>query len=236
MGAVQNNEDIQCRAGAYAGLIFSSLEGSFTETKDMSFENTVDGPELQLAYDDDNKLFHIRGIPVARPDDTGKDRYLKNGVGYINSFSKECNEKNAKMRTYIVSKCHLPVYYDFMETSRYNYNLFGGGIENEAKINRSSFNESNIFNEDNSYVYSIDLFKPLFMLEGNGKFAIANELDCYEGYKARGEYSVFAGFVHDGKTYNRSYWSMPKKYTEEKGIEFYSIPHWAGESIGGVVY
>ena len=47
--------------------------------------------------------------------------------------------------------------------------------------------------------------------------------------------SVFAGFVYDGVTYNRSYWSMGMQDKAGYSYLFNVIPHWAGSIVGGAL-
>ena len=245
-GAIENNETIQCRAGAYAGLTTALAVSGMTDTesvknKEMSFVNSNQG---------------IIGIPMVKVTEDDKKKKVFEYLGYINTYQLSLN-------TYKISDCYLPVSYG-NDTSKYNYYLPSNKSATDI-LSESSYNEDNIFEAEN-LDFSAKLYQSYYGLEVTNYLQQGSKW----GYSVKWTHvtdkvipcagddnlqqktaSVFAGFRHGGTIYNRSYWSIPQSTIDDdeigmpgggkiylyyiKSFNFLVAPHWAGGSIGGVV-
>ena len=226
-GAFINNEEMQCRAGAYAGL----AQGVGERLGQVNMSSTVRSiPSFYTSPE-----VSIIGLGIVR---AGVNGSLQNSdyLGYISPYK---DERGGSFSTYKVKGCSLPVSYG-NNIYNYNYNLLSG--QDDSILSTSYYNEQNIFDSSNkddaTKDYATKLYEKQFELQKsiNGINLWTDERyytsDCLSKDKSC---AVFAGFMYNGVTYNRSYWMMPRySASADSSIDFYTIPHWAGESIGGV--
>ena len=211
--ALKNNEELQCRAGAYAGLMPNGIlaNNTFSWTQEMieysSFKFETNG--LQFI-----------GIPVK----DGKGNYL----GYINVYKGDLN-----IEEYYMPSCNLPISYG-NNLEKYNYNLFSN--QDASYLSQSNYNEGNIFN-DKSLDYVAYEYTNHLEFKRQGSDIIYDKDHVIYKMENGGQVkdSVFAGFVYDGVTYNRSYWSMGMQDKAGYSYRFNVIPHWAGSIVGGAL-
>lgn len=211
--ALKNNEELQCRAGAYAGLMPNGIlaNNTFSWTHAMN--------EYGSFKFETNGLKFI-GIPVK----DGKGNYL----GYINVYKGDLN-----IERYSMPSCNLPISYG-NNLEKYNYNLFSN--QDASYLSQSNYNEGNIFN-DKSLDYVTYEYTNHLEFKRQGSDIIYDKDHVIYKMKNGGQVkdSVFAGFVYDGVTYNRSYWSMGMQDKAGYSYLFNVIPHWAGSIVGGAL-
>lgn len=224
IGALTNNEKLQCRAGAYAGLVPREVADIILSGEEQKQKYTVSSYNIP-AYNFGNFFTEWRRWAVGMPVYNEKDETI---LGYMNTFKNDI-----VIMKYRMNNCSLRVSYG-NNLENYNYNLLSN--QKDTILSRSSYNSDNIFNSTN-LDFDIAMYSvPFGFTLKDGKIysgLVANMDTCKFS-----EGAVFAGFVSDGVTYNRSYWSIPMQYAEGsqiRGSSFYAIPHWAGESIGGIV-
>lgn len=231
-GALVNNEERQCRAGAYAGLVPSGVVAEKLSGEEQKQKYTV---SHYVNYLFGNYEHYAIGMPVYNE---------TNGeiLGYMNTFGRKEERENQLgkdvkfvIMKYKMDNCSLPVSYgNYLD--KYNYNLLSN--QTDTTLSSSAYDRNNIFDPKN-LDYNIKMYsKPFKFTLKNGK--IYSKLVPANLTLDSSEKAVFAGFVSsNGVTYNRSYWSMPihmqcVKESINDG-SFCAIPHWAGESIGGIV-
>lgn len=243
-GAFINNEEMQCRAGAYAGLA-QGVGESLRKEVDMS-STYISPPKFNVTSASGNSSISIIGLGIVK---AGSDSSrLQNGdyLGYISPYwsspegSSDYNRVitcDIKFNNYRIDGCSLPVSYG-NKIDKYNYNLLSN--QDDSILSTSDYDEKNIFNSSNKD-YATQLYEKQFDLKRlNNDSNLWTDTRCYTSDYSSSKYqtcAVFAGFVYNNNvTYNRSYWMMPR-YSSRAGssIDFYTIPHWAGESIGGIV-
>ncbi|HBB44543.1 MAG TPA: hypothetical protein DCZ34_00250 [Clostridiales bacterium] len=264
IGSLRNNETTQCRAGAYAGLVENSAVWGFNATETVSIYGDKSQARFP-SINNDNEKSSILGIGIynSKYDPKGEDKYAF--LGYINVYEKNLSIKTYKVTNcslpvsygnnkykYNYNLLRNQTASDVLSQSDYNEsNIFG--YTNQDYIvdlyeNNFTFKDitsiaENISSYRDTYIYNRRIL--------TSRLTYCNDLDSLEITGC----SVFAGFKYDNITYNRSYWSMPiekigDRYTDDRstaysknihyydGIEsceFLIAPHWAGESIGGVI-